>query len=191
MAPGALSADVIAGKLIRLGSKGSFRSDSAVLRATWEGSDGNSSGLRFTYLGPTKESVPLADGELRSQIGLKLRARDPCNVIYVMWHLSPDSRVEVSVKSSPDMNDSNECKDRGYQFLKPETSSGKPPRIEVGKSRLIEARIEGRRLEVRIDGQLNWVGELPDEAFRFDGPAGLRADNVSVELEPIGVSRVR
>ena len=48
--------------------------------------------IRFRYVGPSKADKPLASGELRRQIGLKLRAADSCNVVYVMWHIAPDSR---------------------------------------------------------------------------------------------------
>src|SRR5689334_5452213 len=45
--------------------------------------------LRFTYLGPTRETVPLSSGQTRRQIGLKLRALDGCNLIYVMYRIEP------------------------------------------------------------------------------------------------------
>src|SRR6202044_499948 len=43
--------------------------------------------IRFRYLGASQESKPLASGELRRQIGLKLQAEDACNVVYAMWHI--------------------------------------------------------------------------------------------------------
>ena len=49
---------------------------------------------RFTYLGPTVPQNKLADGEVRSQFGLKLRAQDGCNVIYVMWWIAPASGIQ-------------------------------------------------------------------------------------------------
>jgi len=176
-----------AGELRKAGSVGHFRSGSAVLRATWEGSDGNSSGLRFTYLGQSDEAVPLSDGEMRTQIGLKLRSEDDCNVVYVMWHLSPDQIVEVSVKTNPGVHNSEECDDAGYQFLEPEKSEGAPAPIKPGKQRSIEAAIEGDRIKVWVDGKLNWVGKLPEEATVLQGSAGIRADNMKVVLVPTRV----
>src|SRR5438132_550825 len=37
--------------------------------------------VAFTYRGPSRNDVPLANGEVRRQIGLKLRAQDTCNVV--------------------------------------------------------------------------------------------------------------
>jgi hypothetical protein len=53
---------------------------------------------RFCYLGPSESSKPLASGELRRQIGFKLRAQDTCNVLYAMWHIEPGARFAVSFK---------------------------------------------------------------------------------------------
>src|SRR5215471_12265399 len=47
---------------------------------------------RLTYLGPTSADAPLASGEMRRQFGLKLRAQDGCNLIYVMWRIEPESK---------------------------------------------------------------------------------------------------
>ncbi|MBZ5554066.1 MAG: hypothetical protein LAO21_15225 [Acidobacteriia bacterium] len=41
--------------------------------------------VHFKYLGPTAGSSPLGSGEMCRQFGLKLRAQDPCNLLYVMW----------------------------------------------------------------------------------------------------------
>ena len=47
--------------------------------------------VHFKYLGPSQDSRPLASGDLRRQIGLKLRAQDSCNLIYAMWRIeSPE-----------------------------------------------------------------------------------------------------
>ena len=37
-------------------------------------------------------------GELRRQFGLKLRAQDACNLVYVMWRIEPASKLVVSIK---------------------------------------------------------------------------------------------
>ena len=71
------------------------------VRAVVPGAQGSSARISFVYRGPTREVLPLRSGELRRQIGLKLRARDTCNLIYVMWHLAPDEGIRVQVKSNP------------------------------------------------------------------------------------------
>ena len=139
--------------------------------------------LSFVYRGPTEADAPLASGELRRQIGLKLRSQDTCNVVYVMWHIEPAPAVVVSVKSNPGQSRHAECGDRGYQFLEP-TTSARAPRVEPGKTHVLGAEIVAGRLLVKTDGREAWAGELPAAAFEFDGPVGVRSDNgeFSVEL---------
>src|SRR5262249_50917915 len=45
--------------------------------------------IRFQYLGPSRDTRRLASGEVRRQIGLKLRAESGCNLIYAMWRIEP------------------------------------------------------------------------------------------------------
>src|SRR6266849_5502686 len=66
--------------------------------------------IRFRYLGPSEGSKPLASGELRRQIGLKLRAQDSCNLLYAMWHIEPDSRIAVSLKRNAGMHLHEQCR---------------------------------------------------------------------------------
>src|SRR6266478_3127013 len=75
--------------------------------------------LRFTYLGPTQEVSKLGSGTVRQQIGLKLRAQDACNLVYVMWRIHPEARIVVSVKRNPGKHASRECGNAGYRNLKP------------------------------------------------------------------------
>jgi hypothetical protein len=135
------------------------------------------------YQGPTHGDAPLASGELRRQIGLKLRARDGCNVVYVMWHIEPSPGIVVSVKSNPGQSRHAECGDRGYSFLEPTSSKPVAP-IAPGQSHVLATEIRGRVLLVKTDGQQSWQGELPPAALEFDGPVGVRSDNgeFSVEL---------
>ena len=157
---------------------GRFSNRSPTLRA-WLGSTPRSAAeLEFVYRGPTGEDAPLASGELRRQIGLELRARDSCNVVYVMWHIEPAPGIVVSVKSNPGQSRHAECRDRGYSFLQPITSDPAPP-VAPGRPHVLGAAIRGRRLHVSTDGQESWVGELPVAAFEFDGPVGVRSDNAN------------
>ncbi|HTV25233.1 MAG TPA: hypothetical protein VMG12_41350 [Polyangiaceae bacterium] len=155
---------------------GRFSNRSPTLRA-WLGNTPRSAAeLDFVYRGPTAESAPLASGELRRQIGLELRARDTCNVVYVMWHIEPSPGIVVSVKSNPSQSRHAECRDRGYSFLQPITSEV-APLVAPGQPHVLAAAIRGRRLHVSTDGRESWVGELPVAAFEFDGPVGVRSDN--------------
>ena len=79
-------------------------SSRAVVRADAKYTADQVAEIHFRYLGPTQTSKPLASGELRRQIGLKLQAEDTCNLIYAMWHIEPDAMVAVSVKRNAGMH---------------------------------------------------------------------------------------
>src|SRR5665213_244364 len=70
--------------------------------------------LFFRYIGPTAVLVPLDSGVVRTEIGLKLRAQDACNLVYVMWRVLPVSEIVVSIKSNPGEQTSAQCQNRGY-----------------------------------------------------------------------------
>ena len=141
--------------------------------------------VEFVYDGPTREVEPLANGELRREIGLKLRARDSCNVVYVVWKIEPVSEIAVLVKANPDDVRPEECGDRGYRRLVPEEAHAVAP-IRIGEARRLRGDLEGRMLVVAVDGEPAWRGELPDEAFAFDGPIGVRTDNARFRFRLAG-----
>lgn len=151
------------------------------IRAVVPGS-GSAARLDFTYLGPTKETAPLASGELRRQIGLKLRARDTCNVIYVMWHIAPSSGIVVEAKLNPSARSHLECKDRGYLRVRPARDEAVAP-VREGERRSLAAVLEGRTLRVFTDGSLTWEGIMPRDAEHLDGPVGIRSDNGAFDAE--------
>ncbi len=136
----------------------------------------------FTYVGPTEATSKLADGSVRLQFGLKLKAQDACNLVYVMWRMAPKPDLVVSMKHNAGMHSSSQCRDGGYQNLKPE-KWGHLPELQPGSSHMIRAEINKQDLQVSIDGLLMWEGKLPSEAMLFDGPAGLRSDNVHVQFD--------
>jgi hypothetical protein len=161
---------------------GQLRVESPKMRAVASGSTGPVTELRSTYMGPTEEQQPLASGELRRQLGLKLRARDGCNVVYVMWRLAPKPGLVVSLKRNPGQSTSAECGNRGYSTVRPERQA-RVPKLKSGEAHVLRAELDGRALRVRVDGASVWEGELPAEALTFDGPPGVRTDNARVELE--------
>jgi hypothetical protein len=148
--------------------------------------------LRFTYLGPTATTRALGSGAIRQQLGLKLRAQDPCNLVYAMWRLEPESRLVVQVKRNPGARTSAECGNKGYATVKPLLSAQVPP-IAVGSSHVLSAELHGSTLDVKADGILVWKGDLGADALAIDGPVGVRSDNVHFEAElatPTGGARV-
>jgi hypothetical protein len=138
--------------------------------------------IRFRYLGPSASSKPLASGELRRQIGLKLRAQDTCNLLYSMWHIEPDSRIAVSIKRNPGEHTHEECGAGGYVNIKPRKSVALP-KVLPGQSHTLRAELRGTDLTLFADGRMVWEGTLTNSISEFDGPVGFRTDNARFEFE--------
>lgn len=152
------------------------------MRGFVAGDASRSAELAFSYPGPSRDEERLANGELRRQIGLKLRAKDTCNVVYVMWHIEPTSRIVVQVKSNPGASTHAQCGDAGYLAVHPAAGTA-PPAIQPGEKHVLRADLDGDLLTVMADGMLAWQGRLPAEASVIDGPAGIRSDNGHFDFE--------
>jgi hypothetical protein len=136
--------------------------------------------VKFTYLGPTQEVSRLGNGEVRSQFGIKLRAQDTCNIVYIMWHFSPDQKIAVSVKRNPGKRTHEDCLDNGYiNNIKPRVSALPPP-VHPDQPHTFSASMSGSNLTVAADNRIVWEGDLGPVALEFDGPVGLRSDNAHV-----------
>ncbi len=144
-------------------------------------STGDAAGLDVVYFGPSAETATLASGAERSQLGLKLRAQDSCNVIYVMWRIEPVSEIVVQLKRNPERATHAACGNGGYERIRPGHQSA-PPALVPGASHTLSAAIDGDDLSVWADQALVWRGTLPAEARALRGPAGFRTDNVHAEL---------
>jgi hypothetical protein len=151
------------------------------VRAVVKGSHGDAAYIIFKFHGDSDKLRELASGQPRRQIGLKLKAQNSCNVIYVMWRLDPRPMVEVSVKRNPDMTTHKECGASGYTKVRGEKVLPVPA-LEKGSQHQLEAEITDQVLEVWIDKELVWRGELPDSVQGLHGPGGLRSDNVAYDL---------
>ena len=163
-------------------SDGRLAVDSASSRAVVRGAAGDIAEIRFRYLGPSADSKPLASGELRRQIGLKLRAQDTCNLLYVMWHIEPDTKIAVSVKRNPAQHSHAECHAHGYTTFRP-TAFVALPAIRSGESHALRAELRDRELTVFADGRLVWSGHIGETISEIDGPVGFRTDNARFEFE--------
>jgi hypothetical protein len=146
--------------------------------------------VRFTYRGPTKKESALGSGEQRRQFGLKLRAHDPCNLVYAMWRIEPESKLVVSVKRNPTQHTSAECSNHGYQNVKPRKASD-VPLLRPGETHTLRAEMNKEELRVFVDDHQVWEGEIGPEAANLEGPIGIRSDNASLEFnlkagEPTG-----
>jgi hypothetical protein len=172
--------------------QGRIAIDSPSSRAFARSAGGVAAEIRFRYLGPSAESKPLASGELRRQIGLKLHAQDTCNLVYAMWHIEPDARIAVSVKRNPGMHTHEACGAHGYTNIRA-AHAVEPPRIAPGEDHVLRAVLTGDTLVVSADGRVVWEGTLGDLASDIDGPVGLRTDNARYVFDyyvPEGASAV-
>ena len=157
-------------------------SSRAVVRATAPTDADQVAEIRFRYLGPTQANKPLASGELRRQIGLKLRAEDTCNLIYAMWHIEPDAAVAVSIKRNAGMHTHEQCGAGGYVNFKPQRQIELSP-IRPGQTHTLRAELHGNGLTVIADGKVAWRGIFGNEMLSLDGPTGFRTDNARFEFE--------
>jgi hypothetical protein len=160
---------------------GSLAIDAPSSRAVVRVSTDQRAELRFRYLGPTAVSKPLASGELRRQIGLKLRAQDSCNLVYAMWHIEPDTKFAVSIKRNPDQHTHAQCHAQGYVTMRARRSVALPG-IRPGESHSFRAALQGTDLTLVADGSVVWEGTLGSEILTFDGPVGFRTDNARFEF---------
>ena len=152
------------------------------LRAYVNQPSAEASEIRFTYLGATSSEARLDSGESRRQFGLKLRAEDACNLVYVMWRIEPQSRLVVSLKRNPGQHASAECGNRGYQNLKPRYSAPIPA-LASGQSHRLRAELQGGELSATIDDRIAWQSALGAAAAGLQGPAGIRSDNAQLLFE--------
>jgi len=140
--------------------------------------------LTLQFLGNSTTTKPLGSGLIRRQIGLKLRAADPCNLLYVMWRTYPDQVIEISRKSNPGMHTSRECGNAGYSDL-----ALIPEPAGVHRTHVLEA--DTRRtangslvLTVYADGRLARKLTLaPSLTVGLNGPIGVRSDNGSYRFK--------
>lgn len=145
------------------------------------GAGGDAAQLTFTYKGESQESRALASGDVRRQIGLKLRAQDSCNVVYVMWRLDPRPKLDISVKVNPGQTAHEQCGADGYTKIRSRTKA-LVPAYEYNKTHTLRAEIVGDDIFAWVDGKLLFQGRLPASARAIRGPAGMRSDNVAFDL---------
>ncbi len=164
------------------------RVDVPTFRAVAPGLGGDAASLKVRVHGASSETRALASGQERRQLGLKLRAADGCNLVYVMWRLDPRPMLEVSVKHNPGARTSAECGNGGYTKVKAQHTEV-PPTLDDGSDHELRAEIHGDTLVAWIDGREAWRGQLPDEVRDLDGPAGMRSDNLSFDVVGFGVDQ--
>jgi hypothetical protein len=168
------------------GTLSGTRVDVPTFRAVAPGHGGDAASIRFVARGSSATLRALASGQQRRQLGLKLRAQNGCNLVYVMWRLDPASRIEVSVKRNPGARTASDCGAGGYTKLKGTRTVPPPPLQDVAEHEL-RAEIDGGALTAWIDDRVVWRGELPAKARELSGPAGVRSDNLAFEISAVAV----
>jgi hypothetical protein len=157
-----------------------LQTDSAEMRAVQRdhGRHATSARLAFRFLGNSTVTKPLGSGLVRRQIGLKLRAADPCNLLYVMWRTYPDRVIEISIKRNPGQHTSTECGNNGYSDV-----AVIPELAAVHRRHLLKAdtrRTADGSLVVAVYADSKLVRKVtlaPDLTAGLDGPIGVRSDN--------------
>lgn len=150
-------------------------------RAIAAGHGGDAASLRVRVHGASAHERALASGQHRRQVGLKLRAENGCNLVYVMWRLDPKPKLDVSLKQNPGQRSGQECGADGYTKVKPAHTALVPDLLDDQEHELA-ARIDGSALVVTVDGTVVWQGTLPEAAARLSGPAGIRSDNLDLDI---------
>jgi hypothetical protein len=152
---------------------------------------GSEAELLFAYVGPTKKTFELSSGMTVRQIGIKLRAADTCNVVYVMWRQEPKEEILVSIKRNPGDVTTADCEARGYTTLGVIDVGRLGPRVKSSKDgaeHALRAVLRDREtgegaLTVWADGVPVWEGRVPVELLKdLKGSVGLRADNGRYQL---------
>ena len=159
------------------------------VRAVEKSGKAKSAKLRVRYRGPTSETVPLKNGSIRRQIGLKMKAMDTCNLLYVMWEIEPKEKLKVQVKRNPGKKYHKECGTDNYfkqvPYVNQDDSSHGFPSAKDQRSHILEADLfpvgeKGYDLHIYIDGKQVWQNTIPQSLLQgIDGHAGIRTDNGS------------
>lgn len=155
---------------------GHFFVDQGGMRGAVTGEHNDEASISFTYRGPSHRTTPLDNGEVRRQLGLRLRAANTCNAIYVMWRIAPTSGIFVSTKKNAGEATHEQCEARGYHGYKG-TPGYVAPEVKEGETHTLRAKITGDELEVWADDKTAWKGTLQHEEVPPDGPIGIRSDN--------------
>ena len=80
------------------------------------------------------------------------------------------------------MHESSQCGNKGYTNLKPSFHSP-APEVRNGSKHTLYAELNRQKMTVAADGKVVWEGTIGPDALAFDGPVGIRSDNVRLELE--------
>jgi hypothetical protein len=138
--------------------------------------------LSFRYRMPSEKELPLASGGIVRQIGLKLRTKNTCNLLYVMWRICPDEYIFVTLKRNPGESMHRQCRASGYQTIAIIPLSSLQITAKDNKIHTVSAslnlQVNAYRLSVIVDDHKLWSGTIDLDLLNdINGPAGFRSDN--------------
>jgi hypothetical protein len=143
--------------------------------------------LWFRYRGESESTKQLGSGLVFRQIGLKLRAQDPCNLVYVMWRQYPSNGISIKIKRNPGQHTSDECGNNGYQdvafipLFEDRQKDVRDHRTHVLEAKIVQENNPNGtfyRLSVFQDDAPVWSDYLDSNIIsEINGPSGVRSDN--------------
>lgn len=140
--------------------------------------------LRFRYRGPSEKTAPLDSGAVIQQIGLKMRAMNTCNLLYIMWRIKPTEEIYIAIKRNTGKSKYADCGANGYIVLRRVPLKPLGITATTQKTCRLGASVTetaGKyRCEVTIDGRQIWSGDIDAKLMAdINGPVGFRSDNGS------------
>lgn len=197
----ALSDLIITSGAVTNGSSGFFNTSTPVTRAEIDNDRVQSAyaKITFRYNGESDSDIPLSDGTMRRQIGLKLRSKNTCNILYVMWWLEPYENLAVSIKSNPGMMYHSQCGDQGYTSLYADTSANPFPPVSsmsdgnyhelsallkpISDSNPNGTKGDDFELIICVDGYEVWRKNIYNLPVDVSGISGFRTDNGNFDFD--------
>jgi hypothetical protein len=136
--------------------------------------------LCFKEVEDVKEKIAFLSGELRKQIGIKLYARNSCNVLYIMWRMGDSPSLVISYKYNPQDQEHRECGNHGYTTLQhlpiPLSALKNKERSKYDYSQ-ITVFMKQQTLHVYLNGLFFTQVNIPSFVILPQSPEGVRIDN--------------
>jgi hypothetical protein len=139
--------------------------------------------LEFDSAQALNEAQALESGEIRHQFGLFFRARDQCNLIYVMLRIDKTgnatdaAELSVQEKKNPGKSMHQDCANNGYRNL---SSSSNSKRVKLSSTSInqLELHDTGKDFVVWLNGERVWQHDAEEFSRPADGYIGVRSDNI-------------
>ena len=165
--------EVTNGNVIQHANKFDIESKSS--RFIFPDLSGNNIAIEVEYHGNTRDSSLLGSGKFISQVGLKLRSVNQCNLVYVMRRFEPKSEIVVLVKENEGQLSHQECENGGYTKI----ASIEVPKVHIGDKFSLETKFVKEQLSIIYNGLEIWNGNVQ---FNHQGNFGVRTDNARVSI---------